>query len=291
MMMMAPRSIQFASFTLDLDRLCLFGPDGQVALRPKSFEVLRYLLGQTGRVVGKEEVIKAVWPDVTVTDESLTRCISEVRRAIRDDNQQIVKTIPKRGYLLDVLVLAGDVRAASARAGELVQSAHCATKHEAEIVDRDVAVGERKHVTVLCADLRELLELVARRDPEEAMRVLEGVLKLMTEAVHRHGGTVNVTTGDGIVALFGAPVAHEDHAVRACYAALQVQGAVKQYGRESERVSGVPILVRAGLSSGEVVVQPIANDVRTEYRAIGWTTHRAARLGQIAAPGTSDCRW
>jgi DNA-binding winged helix-turn-helix (wHTH) protein/tetratricopeptide (TPR) repeat protein len=98
---MAPRSLQFSSFTLDLDRLRLRGPNGDADLRPKSFEVLRYLVEHSGRVVGKEEVIEAVWPDVTVTDESLTRCISDIRHALGDVSQQIIKTLPKRGYLLD----------------------------------------------------------------------------------------------------------------------------------------------------------------------------------------------
>jgi DNA-binding winged helix-turn-helix (wHTH) protein/tetratricopeptide (TPR) repeat protein len=129
-MMMAPRSLQFASFTLDLDRLCLFGPGGRADLRPKSFEVLRYLVHHAGRVVGKEEVIKAVWPDVTVTDESLTRCISEVRRALGDGSQRIIKTVSRRGYLFDVPISAGNVTAVPAReaiessvAGNFVRSA------------------------------------------------------------------------------------------------------------------------------------------------------------------------
>jgi adenylate cyclase len=103
---MAPRSLQFSSFTLDLDRLRLRGPDGEAVLRPKSFEVLRYLVEHSGRVVGKEEVIKAVWPNVTVTDESLTRCISDVRHALGDARQQIIKTVPRRGYLLDLQISA-----------------------------------------------------------------------------------------------------------------------------------------------------------------------------------------
>src|SRR5215470_3340614 len=152
--------------------------------------------------------------------------------------------------------------------------------------DRDVPVGECKHVTALYADLKDSLELVAQRDPEEALGILEAVLKLMTQAVHRYEGTVNLITADGIMALFGVPLAREDHAVRACYAALQLQGAVKRYAQERGHVLGIPIQVRAGLNSGEVVIRPIANDVRTEYRAMGQTMHLAARLGQIAAPGT-----
>src|SRR6266700_5071266 len=102
------RLFRFESFTLDLERLCLRGPSGQVELRRKSFEVLRYMVEPAGRVVTKEHVIRAVWPDVTVTDESLTQCISEVRRALGDKDQRIIKTVPRRGYLMDVSISVGD---------------------------------------------------------------------------------------------------------------------------------------------------------------------------------------
>src|SRR5262249_33418069 len=91
----------FSSLTLDLERLCLFGSAGQIRLRPKSFEVLRYLAERAGQTVTKDELIAAVWPDVTVTEESLTRCISDIRLAIGDHEQRIIKTLPKRGYLLE----------------------------------------------------------------------------------------------------------------------------------------------------------------------------------------------
>ncbi len=97
------RSLRFQSFTLDLQRLCLRGPSGEIDLRPKSFEVLRYLAEHAGRVATKEEMLTALWPDVRVTDESLTRCISEVRRAIGDDAQQFIKTVSRRGYLFDLI--------------------------------------------------------------------------------------------------------------------------------------------------------------------------------------------
>ena len=111
------KTLRFQLFTLDLQRLCLRGPAGEVDLRPKSFEVLRYLAEHAGRVVTKDEVLKAVWADVTVTDESLTRCISEVRRAIGDEAQQIVRTVPKRGYIFDaddLVIDAVDVPRATA---------------------------------------------------------------------------------------------------------------------------------------------------------------------------------
>ena len=110
--MTTPKSLEFGSFTLDLDRLCLLGPSGPADLRRKSFEVLRYLVEHAGRLVTKEEMLDALWPDVTVGDESLTQCISEVRRAINDTGQRIIKTIPRRGYLIDVPVVSGGTREA-----------------------------------------------------------------------------------------------------------------------------------------------------------------------------------
>jgi len=108
---MTQRSLRFESFVLDLERLCLHGPSGQADLRPKSFEVLRYLVEHAGRVVTKEEVLNAVWPDVTVGDESLTQCIRDVRRALGDESQGLVKTVPRRGYLVDVVVSESDLAA------------------------------------------------------------------------------------------------------------------------------------------------------------------------------------
>ena len=114
---MPPSALRFGSFVLDLDRLRLRGPAGEVELRPKSFEVLRHLVEQSGRVVPKEALIEAVWPDVAVTDDSLTRCISEVRRALADERQEILKTVPRRGYMLD-LPVAAEPGPADAHAGE-----------------------------------------------------------------------------------------------------------------------------------------------------------------------------
>ena len=106
------------------------------------------------------------------------------------------------------------------------------------------------------------------------------------EAVHRYEGTVNQVMGDGIMALFGAPLAHEDHAVRACYAALRMQDAVRRYSEELRRAQGVEVQIRVGLNSGEVVVRPVGSDLRMDYSAVGQTTHLAARMEQLAAPGS-----
>jgi class 3 adenylate cyclase/tetratricopeptide (TPR) repeat protein len=161
-------------------------------------------------------------------------------------------------------------------------------KHLAEkiLTSKAALEGERKQVTVLFADLKGSMELLADRDPEEARKVLDPVLELMMEAVHRYEGTVNQVMGDGIMALFGAPIAHEDHAVRACYAAFAIQQAAERYAEQARRIEGFRIRVRIGLNSGEVVVRAIRNDLHMDYTAVGQTTHLAARMEQIADPGT-----
>ena len=154
------------------------------------------------------------------------------------------------------------------------------------LTSRSALEGERKQVTVLFADLKGSMELLADRDPEEARQLLDPVLERMMAAVHRYEGTVNQVMGDGIMALFGAPLAHEDHAVRACYAALAMQAAVQQYAAEVQRTHGVPLQMRVGLNAGEVVVRAIGNDLHMDYSAIGQTTHLAARMEQMAMPGS-----
>ena len=146
--------------------------------------------------------------------------------------------------------------------------------------------GERKQVTVLFADLKGSMELLADRDPEEARQLLDPILMLMMDAVHHYDGTVNQVMGDGIMALFGAPIAHEDHAVRACYAALVMQEVVERHAKEPYRRRGIEVQIRIGLNSGEVVVRSIDSDLHMDYTAVGQTTHLAARMEQLARPGT-----
>src|SRR6266704_1170061 len=161
-------------------------------------------------------------------------------------------------------------------------------KHLAEKILSSQAVqeGERKTVTVMFADLKGSMELLADRDPEEARGFLDPVLERMMEAVHRYEGTVNQVMGDGIMALFGAPLAHEDHAVRACYAALRMQDSVARYAEDLRRRHGADVQIRIGLNSGEVVVRSIGSDLHMDYTAVGQTTHLAARMEQLASPGS-----
>jgi class 3 adenylate cyclase/tetratricopeptide (TPR) repeat protein len=154
------------------------------------------------------------------------------------------------------------------------------------LTSRSALEGERKQVTVLFADLKGSTELIRDLDPEAAQALLDPALQHMMDAVHRYEGTVNQVLGDGIMALFGAPVAHEDHAVRACYAALAMQTALRRYAEDVRRSHGLEMQARVGLNSGEVVVRAIGNDLHMDYSAVGQTTHLAARMEQLATPGS-----
>ena len=154
------------------------------------------------------------------------------------------------------------------------------------LTSRSALEGERKQVTVLFADLKGSTELIRDLDPEAAQRLLDPALQRMMEAVHRYEGTVNQVLGDGIMALFGAPLAHEDHAIRACYAALTMQAALHHYAEDVRRSHGLEVQMRVGLNSGEVVVRAIGNDLHMDYSAVGQTVHLAARMEQLATAGS-----
>jgi class 3 adenylate cyclase/tetratricopeptide (TPR) repeat protein len=160
-------------------------------------------------------------------------------------------------------------------------------RHLAEkiLASRQFLEGERKQVTVLFADIRGSTSLLERLDPEEAQKLIDPVLRVMMDAVHRYEGTVNQVLGDGIMALFGAPLAHEDHAVRACYAALAMQEEMRRYRRKLGQSEELGLQIGIGLNSGEVVVRSISNDLNVDYSALGHTTHMAARMQDLAAGG------
>src|SRR5499426_1714880 len=162
-------------------------------------------------------------------------------------------------------------------------------RHLAEkiLASRDSLEGERKQVTVLFADIRGSTKLLEGVDPEEAQKLIDPVLHVMMDAVHRYDGTVNQVLGDGIMALFGAPLAHEDHALRACYAALAMQEEMRRYRRKLGQSEDVGLQIGIGLNSGEVVVRSISNDLNVDYSALGQTTHLAARMQELAAGGTT----
>jgi class 3 adenylate cyclase/tetratricopeptide (TPR) repeat protein len=154
------------------------------------------------------------------------------------------------------------------------------------LTSRSSIEGERKLVTVLFGDVANYTSIAERLDPEDVHQIMDGCLKILMDEIHQHEGTVNQFTGDGVMALFGAPVSHEDHAERACYTALSIQRALKNYSEKIKHDYGVSFYMRIGLNSGPVVVGSIGDDLRMDYTAVGDTTNLAARMQSIADSGT-----
>jgi len=153
------------------------------------------------------------------------------------------------------------------------------------LASRNKLEGERKQVTVLFADIRGSTKLLEKLDPEEGQQIIDPVLRIMMDAVHKYEGTVNQVLGDGVMALFGAPLAHEDHALRACYAALAMQEEMHRYREKLGQSEESGLQIGVGMNSGEVVVRSIDNDLNIDYSALGHTTHLAARVQELSGPG------
>ena len=146
--------------------------------------------------------------------------------------------------------------------------------------------GERKLVTVFFSDVTGFTSLSEELDPEAVHQIMDGCFKILMDEIHQYEGTINQFTGDGVMALFGAPLAHEDHAQRACHAALAVQQSLALYERKVKNEFGLDFKMRIGLNSGPVVVGAIGDDLRMDYTAVGDTTNLAARMESLADPGT-----
>src|SRR5882762_1931712 len=161
-------------------------------------------------------------------------------------------------------------------------------KHLADKIlkSRSALEGERRQVTVLFADVAGFTTLAEKLDPEEVHKVINGCFELITAEIHRFEGTINQYTGDGVMALFGAPIAHEDSARRAVHAALGIQRALRTYAARLRAERGLTLAMRIGLNTGSVVVGRIGDDLRMDYTAVGDTTNLAARMQQIARPGS-----
>lgn len=153
------------------------------------------------------------------------------------------------------------------------------------LTTRSSMVGEGKLVTVLFADVANFTSMSEKLDPEEVHQITHGCFKILMDEIHKFEGTINQFTGDGVMALFGAPVAHEDHAQRACKAALAIQGAVVEYGKKIIENFRIEFNMRIGLNSGPVVVGAIGDDLRMDYTAVGDTTNLAMRMESMTEPG------
>src|SRR5262249_14572161 len=241
-----------------------------------------------------DQVIALLRQRGRVTYSTLKRQFQFDEAALEDVKNELIEgqrlAVDERGNVLVWIGAAGPTSPAPAPATTTQEQAPLAytPSYLAEkiLTSRRALEGERKQVTVLFADVKGSTELIRDLDPEQAQALLDPALQHMMDAVHRYEGTVNQVLGDGIMALFGAPVAHEDHALRACYAGLAMQAAMRHYAEEVRRSHGLEMQIRVGLNSGEVVVRAIGNDLHMDYSAVGQTTQLAARMEHLATRGS-----
>src|SRR5262245_5160433 len=287
--------LRFGAFELDPANFQLRRSGRPLPLERIPLELLLLLGERGGQLVTRPEIAERIWGiDVVLdVDSALNTAIRKVRLALRDSSEhpRYVETVPTKGYrFIGSVTVATPTEVGRdsviARAESSPDSDTPEHLDDKPLASVPVLEDQRKHVTVLFADLKGSMELLADRDPEEARRLLGPVLEQMLEAVRRYEGTVSQVMADGIMALFGAPLSHEDHAVRACYAALWMQESVKRCVEDVSRQEGVLIQVRIGLTSGEVVVPALGSNLPMNYTAVGRTTLLAARLAQLAAPGS-----
>jgi class 3 adenylate cyclase/tetratricopeptide (TPR) repeat protein len=290
----------FADYILDTQRHELHHAGAPITLRRKVFQVLVYLLAHRDRVVPKQELLAHLWPDQFVGEAALTSCIKTLRRALgeRGRTPRFLRTLHGQGYHFVAAVEAWEhlpanevPHALPRRGGEgaTQQAEGASPAPPSSLADSGSALwealdGEYKQATVLCGALAEAPMLAARLGPEAMYHLMHDVLGLAHDTVQRYEGSLTQVSGDGFLALFGAPVAQEDHARRAVLAAFEL----RQRLRVSGAIRGQPhgVAVRLGLDTGPVVVGPLAYEPRRPYTAAGETLHLATRLQQRAAPNT-----
>jgi class 3 adenylate cyclase/tetratricopeptide (TPR) repeat protein len=280
-------TFRFEEFALDLRRGCLLDDGGEVELRPKSFEVLRYLVVNAGRLARKDEIISSVWSNLAVSDASLAQCMSEIRFALRDHDQHIIRTVARRGYLFAAPVTRSE-RVAPQRATPsrpvVAVSGRPETRPDIGTAQAGLAppqpdgvaprqLAERRQVTVMACEWVGLAGLAARLDPEDLRDIVAACRRHCAEFAARHQGRVALTLDDGALIYFGYPAASEhdaEHAIRAGLDLLAMPAPAASDGR--------PLGLRIGIASGVVVFDE-------QQLAVGATPHLARRLVAIASPG------
>jgi class 3 adenylate cyclase/tetratricopeptide (TPR) repeat protein len=288
--------VVFEDFVFDRSTYELRRSGTVVSLQRIPFELLSLLIERRGKLVTREEILERVWgKGVFVdTENAINTAVLKLRRAL-DDNPEaprFVLTVPSKGYRFIAEVCEESLAAANPPSRTQPAAAAPRKSDESQIRQADTSApenleGERKTVTVLLVDFKGSMRLVEDLDPEEARAIVDPALKLMIDAVHQYGGYVTRSTDDGIFAMFGAPIAHEDHPQRAMSAALRMQAELKRYAEKLRAEKGMTMQVRAGAHTGEVVVREIrTGETHAEYGPIGPSTSVAAHLQMMAAPGS-----
>jgi class 3 adenylate cyclase/tetratricopeptide (TPR) repeat protein len=269
-----------------------------IKLEPKAFLVLAYLIRHRDCVVSRNELREQFWPGEFVTDSTLAHCIVKARQAVDDGGaaQRVIKTVHGHGYRFIATVLARPPNPAMTAAPPLPQptlaegvpasSISPLPPANPPLTDGHIPEGERKQATVLAVGVKGIPALAQALDPEALPAVLHRLFDLMRMEVERVEGGVNLVTRDSLLAVFGAPVAHEDHAVRALHAALGVQRAFTAFADDLRRIQGIALTLRMGVHTGTVVIGAIDSEGRTPDIVQAFTSYLADGLQQLAGEGT-----
>ena len=275
--------LRFDRFKLDLTRGCLRMGEQEIALRPKAFQLLTYLAKNAGRLVSKQELLDAVWPDVVVSDESLTQSIRQLRQSLGDDAHRVLKTVSRRGYLFDVAVETGEARAMGIDVPTPIgPPTDRGPDHENESAARETDAGdlERRQVTIVACDAIGPAAASACADPEDLREILVACHRCLKEVVERYGGFVANGAASSAIAYFGYPQAHEDDAERAVRAALAAVRAIAAL--EVGRVD-TPLQPRVSIATGLVLVgDRIGPDRGDGPIVVGAAAHVVTRLLAVA---------
>jgi DNA-binding winged helix-turn-helix (wHTH) protein len=256
----------FGDFELDEDLYELRCAGAPIRLEPKAFRVLTYLIQHRGRAVARDELLKQFWPGEFVTDSALAHCIEKARQAVGDGGttQRIIKTVHGHGYRFIVSVvtrLSDTAPIATPQTPLPIFPAKAPPTFDTPEsfpplpqASHPIPEGERKQATVLAVGVKGIPALAQALDPEVSPAVLRRLFDLMRMEIQRFEGRVSLTTGDGLRAVLGAPIAHEDHAVPALYAAWGIQRAFAAFAEDLRRTQGVTLTLRVGLHAGPVVI-------------------------------------
>jgi DNA-binding winged helix-turn-helix (wHTH) protein len=270
---MAASQWRFADFRLDPDNACLWRGTQPIALTPKAFNVLHYLVTHPARLVTKDTLLDAVWPETAVSDAVVRIAIGELRRVLGDTAQapRYIATVQRRGYRFVAPVVEHTEAVPGHTGTPLLETPD--TPHYREVVPPTLALpppaAERRHLTVLFCDLVGSTALAGRLDPEDYREVVRAYHQLCAEVLQRFDGYVAQYLGDGVLGYFGYPVAHEDDAQRAVRAGLDLLDAFASLSAHPALPPGEQVAVRLGIHTGLVVVGDVGAGARHEPLALG----------------------
>src|SRR5262244_1561193 len=281
---------RFADFRLDPDNACLWRGTQSIALTPKAFEVLHYLVTHPDRLVTKDTLLDAVWPETAVSDAVVRIAIGELRRVLGDTTQasRYIATVQRRGYRFVAPVVEHTEAVPGPTAAPSWETPN--TPHPHEGVPGAPALpppaAERRHLTVLFCDLVDSTALAGRLDPEDYREVVRAYHQICAEVLQRFDGYLAQYLGDGVLGYFGYPVAHEDDAQRAVRAGLSLLDAFASLSPHPALPSGDQVVVRLGVHTGLVVVGNVGAGTRHEPLALGEAPNIATRLVHLAEPNS-----